>query len=247
MQTTISLTVAESKRLIAKATARHPGVERARQKGIIAVPPGTTNGYVVEELTGEVIDRTQFVTGKTLPSNYDGPKLKYALPDLVLRDGERIDAKATDMAAEMGPGDVFVKGANAVNHDLDQAGILIGHPTGGTVGAVLGALVARRVCLLQPTGLEKSVPGDLHDLAAALNESIDGKGPTLWVTPGELLTEIEAFGLLCGVYAMPVGAGGVGGAEGAIWLALFGDKDALDAAMSLVEEVQGEPPFLTVA
>lgn len=244
MQNTVSLTVAESKRLIAKGTVQHPVVQRALQEGMVAVPPGTTNGYIVEELTGETIDRTQFVTGRTLPSNYGGPVPKYTLPDLVLRKGERIEMKATEAVSEMGAGDVFIKGANAVNYDLDQGGVLIGHPTGGTVGSVLGTIVAQRIRLLLPVGLEKSIPGDLHDVAAALAEARDAKGPTLWVTPGELLTEIEAFGLLCGVQAVPIGAGGIGGAEGALWFALFGDRSALDKAQSILDDILGEPTFL---
>lgn len=244
MQITVSLTVSECKRLIAKGVARHPLVQNALTEGMIAVAPGSTNAYVVEELTGESIDRTQFVTGKTLPTNYDGPAPKYKLPDLVLKQGERLEMKATEAVAEMGAGDVFVKGANAINYDLDQAGVLIGHPTGGTVGATLGTLVAKRILLLQPAGLEKSIPGDLHDTAAALTEAQDAQGPTLWITPGELLTEIEAFGLLCGAQAVPIGAGGLGGAEGAVWLALFGDKSALDRCNTLLDSVYGEPPFL---
>lgn len=244
MQTTVSLTVSECKRLIAKGVARHPVVQHALTEGMIAVPPGSTNGYVVEELTGESIDRTQFVTGKTLPATYDGPAPKYKLPDLVLKKGERLDMKATQAVAEMGPGDVFVKGVNAINYDLDQAGVLIGHPTGGTIGATLGTLVAKRIRLLHPAGLEKSVPGDLHDTAAALAEAQNAQGPTLWVTPGELLTEIEAFGLLCGVQAVPIGAGGLGGAEGAVWLALFGNESALDQCTALLDSIYGEPPFL---
>ena len=108
----------------------------------------------------------------------------------------------------------------------------------------MGAIVSRRIRLLLPVGLEKSVPGDLHDVAAALSEANRAKGPTLWVVPGELLTEIEAFGLLCGVQAVPIGAGGIGGAEGAVWLALFGEEPALDRATELVGEIQGEAPFL---
>ena len=41
------LTVAESKRLIAKGVAALPQVQRAMKEGIVAVAPGTTNGYVL--------------------------------------------------------------------------------------------------------------------------------------------------------------------------------------------------------
>ena len=190
MHTSAVLTVSESKRLIAKGLIQSERMQRALNKGMVAVASGTTDGYVIEEITGEPFDKTRYVTGHTVPANFSGDNsVSYKEPDLVLRKGERVDMSVKDAVREMGPGDVFVKGANALNYDLEQAGVLIGHPTGGTVGAVLGTVVARRIHLVQPVGLEKSVPGDLHDAAALLAER-EGRGPTLWVTPGEIFTEI---------------------------------------------------------
>jgi hypothetical protein len=243
MQTSVVLTVAESKRLIARGIVKAEVVRRALAEGTVAVASGTTNGYVVEALTGERFDKTQFVTGHTLPAKYQGPRVAYKAADLVLRKGERLQVSAKEAVAEMGPGDVFMKGANALNYERGQAGVLIGHPTGGTVGAVLGTIVARRIRLLHPVGLEKSVPGDLHEAARLLADA-EGKGATLWVTPGQIFTEVEALAVLAGVRAVPVSAGGIGGAEGAIWLALIGDKAGLDAAQAAIASVQGEPPFL---
>lgn len=243
MHITVTLTVAESKRLIAKALVQTDTVQTALHGGIVAVAPGTTNGYVVEELTGQPIDKRCFVTGHTLPSHYTGPRCEKSVPDLVLHKGQRLDASATDAVNEMGPGDVFIKGANAVNHDLDQAALLIGHPTGGTLGAVLGTIVARRIHLIHPVGLEKSVPGDLNN-AAFVQKDMDGKGPALWVSPGEVFTEIEAFAVLCDVQAVPLASGGVGGAEGAVWLMLIGDPETLANAEQTIAAIQGEPPFL---
>ena len=246
MHTSVSLTVAESKRLIAKGIARDNRVRQAFKKGTIAVTTGTTNGYVIEELTGEPFPKSTYVTGRTLPASFDGEKPGYTASDFVVRKGERVSMKAVEAAAEMGPGDVFLKGANAINYDLRQAGVLIGHPTGGTVGASLGCIVAQRIHLLHPVGLEKNIPGDLAE-AAARHKEADGKGPALWLTPGELFTEIEALLQLSGVEALPVGAGGIGGAEGAVWLTLFGTRSQLDKALSVIEDVYGEPPFLSPA
>ena len=243
MHVSVSLTVAESKRLIAKGVAACEDVQRALNDGMLAVASGTTDGYVVEAITGETFDKTQFVTGHTLPAGYEGPGVCYKAPDLVIRKGERLDMSVKEAIEEMGPGDVFVKGANALNYDLNQVGVLIGHPTGGTVGVFLGTVVARRIQLLQPVGLEKSIPGDLTEIADMLREP-DGKGPTLWVTPGEPFTEIEAVDVLADVMAVPVGAGGIGGAEGAVWLALFGTAEEIDRAQGAIESVRGEPPFL---
>lgn len=244
MHMMISLTVAEGKRLIAKGVAASELVQRAMEQGSLAISSGTTNAYVIEEITGEKFDKKTHVTGRTLPAGYKGPALSYAGNDLIIRKGERITGvAANDYVTEMGPGDVFVKGANAINYELNQAAVLIGHPTGGSVGSTIGTIVARRIQYLHPVGLEKSVNADLNEMAALLNEDSDGKGPTLWVVPGMLFTEIEALETLAGVAACHVGSGGIGQAEGAVWLALFGDEEGLARAKNVIEGVRGEPSF----
>jgi len=243
MSIVISLTVAESKRLIARGVAQADFVRRAMEEGTLAIGSGSTNGYVVEEITGEKFDKKAFVTGRTLPSDYSGPGMSYSHPDLVIRKGERLSIKAAEALAEMGPGDVYAKGVNALNYERKQAGVLIGHPTGGGVGAALGTVMARRICYLHPVGLEKSVSADLDAVAAGLNADAAGQGPTLWVVPGCIFTEIEALRVLAGVETVPVGAGGIGGAEGAVWLAISGSVGQLDKAQEIIESVRGEQPF----
>ncbi|OGV77085.1 MAG: hypothetical protein A3K19_30700 [Lentisphaerae bacterium RIFOXYB12_FULL_65_16] len=243
MHLVLSLTVSESKRLIAKGVAQAEFVRRAMNEGTLAIGSGTTDGYIIEEITGEKFDKKALVTGRTVPENYRGPKLTYTHPDLVIRKGERLSVKAVEALPEMRPGDVFVKGANALNYERKQAAVLIGHPTGGTVGAVIGAAVARRLCFLHPVGLEKCVTADLDALAERLNADAQGKGPTLWVVPGPIFTEIEALKVLAGVEVLHAGSGGVGGAEGAVWLAMFGTAAELDKATAAVDSVRGEPPF----
>lgn len=244
MHSMVWLTVSESKRLIAKGVAALPEVRAAFAGGTLAVAPGTTNGYVVEELTGHRLDKTLYVTGNTMPAKYEGPRPQKQLADFVFRRGVRLEMPAVEAVRDMVPGDVFIKGANALNYDRQQAGVLIGHPTGGTLGAVLGTVIARRLHLIHPVGLEKNIPGDLHE-AARLQVDRDGTGPTLWVSPGRIFTEIEALRVLCGIRAVPVGAGGIGGAEGAVWLMLLGEADDLARAELFVHSIHGEPPFLS--
>jgi len=243
MHIVVSLTVSESKRLIGKGVAQADFVRRAMEAGTLAIGSGTTNGYVVEEITGERFDKRQFVTGRTLPSGYDGPKLGYTQPDLVIRKGERLDIKASEALAEMGPGDVYAKGVNAINYELNQAAVLIGHPTGGGVGNALGTIVAKRVRYLHPVGLEKNMSADLDIIADSLSKDREGKGPTLWVVPGDIFTEIEALRVLAGVEAIQVASGGIGGAEGAVWLGIAGDAKQLDKAQVIIESVRGEAAF----
>jgi len=237
------LTVAESKRLIAKGIAKEERVRRAMEKGMVIVTPGTTNGYVVEELTGQKIDRKKFVTGHTLPSNYTGPSLTFELPILIIQKGEYLNLPLREAVKMLKAGDVVIKGANALNYERRQCGVLVGHPEGGTAGSIIGAVVARRVIFLHPVGLEKCVTLDLNDVALKLMKDVPASGPTLWVLPGEIFTEIEALRLLAGVECVHVASGGIGGAEGAVWLAIFGDKTRIDYAMSFLDSIKGEPNF----
>ena len=244
MHSVLSLTVSESKRLIAKGVSQADFVRRAMDEGTLAMGSGTTNGYIFEEITGKKIDKYSFVTGNTVPSGYSGPELTYTHPDLVIQKGERLNIAASKALADMGPGDVYIKGANAVNYERKQAGVLIGHPTGGGVGAAIGTVVSKRICYLHPVGLEKSVSADLDEVAERMNRDSDGTGVVLWVVPGVIFTEVEALRVLADVEAIPVASGGVGGAEGAVWLALFGNNDQLDKAEEVVSSIRGEPPFI---
>jgi len=249
MQAQVSLTVSEAKRLIAKGIAEYQPVLEALREGWVAVAKGTTNAYVVEELTGKKIDKRKYVTGRVVPAGRKGDLgLSAELPDLVLHKGERVEGgSATDALKEMGPGDVFMKGANALNYEERLAGILIGHPTGGTIGAALGMVTARRIRLIVPVGLEKQVPYNLIDasyLVGAGEEERPKNFPALWPVYGDVFTEIEAFRELFDVEAFPIAAGGIAGAEGATWFCLQGDKRSVSDALKMVDEVQGEPAFL---
>jgi len=246
----VILTVAESKRLIARGVAADARVKRALDSGWVAVAKGSTNAYVVEELTGERIDKTKYVTGFTVPAGKK-PGTDASLADLVLRRGERVEGlTAVEAVAKMKAGDVFIKGANAINYERDQAAILVGHPQGGTVGATIGTVVARRIEWICPAGLEKDVPGDLVALAAEACEARAervGDCPTLWVLPASPFTELDALGALVPGLEIScvLAAGGIRGAEGAVRLLLASsyDRAPLDAALELVASVQGEPPF----
>jgi hypothetical protein len=69
--------------------------------------------------------------------------------------------------------------------------------------------------------------------------------PALWPVQAEIVTELEALEVPTGVEAHQIGAGGVCGAEGGIWLAVWGDDEQIAATRSLIESVQGEPAFGT--
>jgi hypothetical protein len=246
MQASIVLTVAQSKRLIAKAVAALPQVKRALKEGTVAIGRGTTNAYVAEEILGHEIPKGEYVAGRTMPKNVPGEKLgtgKY--PDIVLKHGQQVDgATVVGSVNEMGPDDVFIKGGNALNYPEMVVGILVGHPTGGTIGGTYGTIISRKIHLVIPIGLEKLIHEDINELSCVTREAVshpDAPIVSLFPMTGTVITEIEAFDLLCNVEARLISAGGVVGAEGAVWLMLEGGKAELDAALKLVNSVVDEP------
>ncbi len=247
MKTEVVLTVAESKRLIAKGLASLSFVREKMEKGVIVVTTGSTNAYVYEELTGQTIDKRGYLTGRTTPSKAHLGWQVDTIPDLVLVDGKPVPELNRFSALEkMRAGDVYVKGANALNYAVGVAGISIGHPTGGTIGGAIGSVVAKKLRLLIPIGLEKEVPFDISEASALLAEPDEQLGTvhSLWPVSGLIFTEIEAFDELCSVEATPVAAGGIAGAEGGLRFLLTGAEGSVRQAKELVESIQGEPALI---
>lgn len=246
MKAEVVLTVSESKRLIARGVASLPFIQEKMQQGIIVVTSGSTNAYLYEELTGQTIDKRAYLTGRTTPAKAKAAWGVEPLADLVLVDGKPDPSLNRFTALEkMQQGDVYVKGANALNYGVGVAGIAIGHPTGGTIGGAIGSIIAKKLRLLIPVGLEKEVPFDIAEASALIAEPDERLGPVhaLWAVSGLIYTEIEALEELAGVEVYPVGAGGIAGAEGGLRLLVVGTPETVRAAVEIVEGIQGEPPI----
>lgn len=252
----IMITPAAGKRLIAKATAELPAVRSALRTGTVVVVAGTTNGYVAQELLAEagvgsdVFDRSRFFRGITLPPTAARTEQgrisnESSFPgDVVITKGRWDKGKTIfDVVDDLKEGDVVLKGANAVNLSRREAGILIGHPKGGTITSALQAVVGRRVKLILPVGLEKRVDSDINELATLLNEP-GTQGPRLMPAPGEIITELDALAVLAGVKTKLVAAGGVCGAEGSVWIAVAGSEEQENNVKALMKSVGAEKPFL---
>ncbi len=251
MRSQLTLTVAESKRLIAKGVANLDVVKSAMSSGLIAISYGSTNAYVAEELLGKEIEKERYLTGHTLPAKFDksGKKRGSRIPTFIFKDGQvALDMDLNTALADMKKGDVFIKGANALNYQRGVAGILIGDSKGGTIGNAIGHIVGRRIRLVIPISLEKCVAFDIDEIAETLSETCqDERGdiPRLMAVRGDIITEIEALRVLAGVQAMHIASGGIGGAEGGVRLIIEGHKEAVDKAIGIVEEIQGEARFFS--
>jgi hypothetical protein len=247
------LTPAAAKRLIGLAMVVHPAVQAALRSNTLVIIAGTTNGYVAEEILKtlgqeEGFSRKRFFRGIVLPPGRTTelgrlPDESDFPGDVVIVSGVWQKGKTIfDVADSLEEGDLILKGANALDPVRHQAAVLVGHPRGGTIIAALQAVVGRRVQLILPVGLEKRISGDLMELAVRLNAPA-GLGPRLLPVPGEVFTEIDAIRLLCGAESEMMAAGGVGGAEGAVWLALQGSPVQMEKAEKLMKEVGGERGF----
>jgi hypothetical protein len=250
-----ALTPAAGKRLIAKALAVHPAIRECLKSGTLVIVAGTTNGYVAEEILsaaggGKEFSRGRFFRGITLPpkqATTDSGRLpdESGFPgDVILEKGAWQKGKTIfDVAEGLKEGDVILKGANAVDLASRRAAVLIGHPKAGTIGASILAAAGRRVRIILPVGLEKRIPGNLDGLAVMLN-SPGAKGARLFPVPGGVVfTELDAITLLTGADAELAAAGGVGGAEGSVWLAVSGTEEQVAKAEGLLRSVAAEPPF----
>ncbi len=240
------LTVAAGKRLIAKGIVRHDAVAAAMKKGTLVIVAGSTNGYVAQEALGAIgqaegFSRRGFRRGVTVAPGAMVPKAELA-GDVVIVNGQWQKGKQIfDVIDSMQAGDVVLKGGNALDLARRRAAVYIGHPMGGTIGAAIPAVIGRRVQLIVPIGLEKRVADDVHDLAAELN-SPACQGPRMMVMPGPVFTELDAIGLLTGASARLVAAGGIYGAQGAVWIAVKGTESQLLAADEVMASVVSEPP-----
>lgn len=223
-----------------------PAVQQAFQSGRLIVAMGTTNAYVLEELTGQQVDKgtyavgvvTQGVACLTDPSSRQTPASFVR--------GQLSDRPWQQVLTEFTVDDVFIKGANALD-PAGNVGILLGGEQGGTIGQAMGKLAAVGARLIIPVGMEKLIP-DVRQAAQAMGQ---GKMSGQWgmpcglfvVSTGEVVTEVDALESLFAVGATVVSAGGLSGSEGAITLAVRGERQDIEAVSRLATELKREPNF----
>lgn len=248
------ITPVMGKRLIAKTIASHPALRKALRNGTVVIVAGTTNGYVAEEIlrTYKIdgdFSRKHFFRGVTLPpgktvTNEGRLTDESQFPgDVVISGGAWHKGETiSDVVDSLKEGDVIIKGANALNLERKQAGVLVGHPKAGTIGLILPVVVGRRVRLIIPVGLEKRVSSDLFVLSAKLNAP-GASGYRLMTLPGEIFTELDALRVLTAAEVELVAAGGVCGAEGACWVAVTGEPEQEEFAEQVVASLSNELPF----
>lgn len=208
---------------------------------------GTTSGYLVEEILGEY-DKTRHIAGIVVPKGLaitDGSK---RFTDAIFYKGEYMEnTKVVDVLDKMGPNDVIVKSANALDENYVPI-VLLASPTGGTVGAFLGAAAAKNIKLIIAVGLEKSIPASYGEFCGQFGKddwdyAIGTPVGAIAIHEGIVFTEIESLEALFDVQAIPISAGGVNGAEGSITLFIEGGDEETARAYEFLVDLKGEPPF----
>ncbi|MHA1637180.1 MAG: hypothetical protein ACTSUB_04115 [Candidatus Thorarchaeota archaeon] len=243
----VTLTSSEGKRLIAKGLLATDEVQNALQNGYLCITLGTTSSYIVEEILGEY-DKTTHIAGLTVPKGLAIMKATHRAFDAIFYKGEYQEKKKVkDVLDKMGPQDVIIKSANALDTEFIPL-ILLASETGGTIGSFLGAAASKNIMVIMPAGLEKCIPITYDEISGSFGKddwdySIGTPVGVIAVPEGIPFTELEALEALFQVSATPIAAGGINGAEGSITLFIEGEDDNIYAAFEFLTDLKGEPPF----
>jgi hypothetical protein len=258
----IILTPTESKKFIAKAIVQMEAVKRAAERGTIAIHPSGTTYFIAEELLGEKLPANTWVCGGIVPKGACmemGPTSSMPPPSeernllrdpgdfkntYVIRPGQfSTHLPLSQILESMGPGDVYIKGANALDPQGNIGDLAASPVEGGTIGRVLANRRHKGFMILWPTGLEKLIPTPIAEAAKAASRKNFtynmGMPCSLIPCEGKAFTEIDAVQLLGGARAIPISAGGLGGAEGAFTFAIQGNEGGSSKDHSNRRTVQG--------
>jgi len=259
MQAQIVLTPNESKKLIAMAILRMPKIQNALKNGILVMHPSSSTLFIYEMLFGKRPEGL-WVCGCIARQGLCGTRESEEL--ILEQQSEPVDkrkifrksffvergilqeeAYLDEILGKMGKGDVYIKGVNAVDV-YGNTGVLIGNPDGGggSIGMVLAAKKAKGFDIILPAGLEKLIPGVIADASKAADRKAGltmGMPCSLYRMSGEKVDEVDAIRILSGAKATPISAGGLGGAEGSIVLAIDGGDEQVTSAFELAKTVKG--------
>lgn len=249
MRAVFTLTSTESKRLIAKAISQLPEVLSALEEGRVIIAGGTTNAYIAEELINEEIDKAAYSVGIISNGRQCLTPEGKRTPPLTLENGQVSTVPWVDHLDNFTSQDVFIKGGNALDYE-GNVGVLMASPVGGTIAKALSITAARGSHLLLPVGLEKLIPDVIEAANAAGSQTFQRRiGMAVGLMPvsyGRVITELIALNYLTGAKATCIAAGGIGGSEGSLVIAVEGENEQIDGAMELIKAIKNEkniPPF----
>ena len=259
----VVFTPTESKVLIARAIARSERIQNALKNGVLAFHPCTTGYTLFREITGRsnsgsvwvtgmIVDKGLCIEANTQVKKTDaeaGRGIGKALADpglyphtMVLYKGEEVTGWTIyDLMEKMGPGDVYVKGVNAVDIN-NKVGVLLGSMAEGTIGKMIEARKTKGFEIMCPVGLEKLIPVSVEDAAKFIAQKKDysmGQKVRLRPLDATVITEVDAIQMLGKVTAMPFAAGGLEAAGGSVCIAFKGEPEEVEKVIAVCESVKG--------
>lgn len=244
MQALFTLTPAESKRLIAKGVLAMPEVQEAREKGYLIVGRGSTNGYIAEELLGRELEKEKYVAGQSIRGVLCALHQGIRLRPVSFYKGELLEVEPGTLMEKLGPGDIVLKGANAIDSQ-GNVGVVMASPVGGTMGEFYMATKAQGVDMIYPVGLEKMIlsveEAAQYGGRLTLERTIGAPVGFACVADGIVVTEIDAIDILFGIDAVHFASGGYGGSEGAVSILVEGDDEEVNECVDFIETIKGEP------
>ncbi len=243
MRGQVVVSVATAKRLIALAISELPEVRAALRQGKIVLKSGTTVSALSELLGGPLLR----LGGRIAPDGARAAKRLADAPHIVLLEGGRwrcVDQNLSEELAALGPDDLFITGANALDSQ-GVAGLMAGLSGGSAAGKAMGMVYAEGIRTIVAVGLEKLIPGSIADICRQIGRrQVDrSMGMAVGLLPlfGRVVTEKEALELLTGAAVTVIGAGGLGGAEGATAMVVEGSDAQVDKAFALIAAQAGRP------
>jgi len=249
----MTLTPAESKRLIAKYIVTMPEVKKAFNEGIIFLQVSSSNAYIYEELSGNEIKKEEYVCGYTFESGgcvakFNGDsKCEYYFDHGVEKHIAFPIEDPVPVFKKMGENDIIFKSGNFID-TYGNAGVYVGEAdgSGGEYGKALPFIHNNGVKLFIPMILSKTVPNNcinIFNLLKIRNVDRDHSMNIIEAIgmPGRVITEIDAIKGLSGANASVVGMNGIGSGEGCITIAINGTEEERLKAWEIITYIKGEP------
>lgn len=168
---------------------------------------------------------------------------------LLYEDGQtrRVDDCLEQVLEKLGPGDLFLTGANALDA-YGHAALLIGSPGGGGYGVCMPFLYTEGIHTMVLSSVTKLVPGDLTQLLPQLSrrrcDFSYGMACSLLPVPGQVVTECQALEAVAQVTARVFSSGGSVDGRASTAIQVEGARDQVERVLALVEQVKSLPQEL---
>ena len=157
---------------------------------------------------------------------------------------QNVDSCLEHTLQTIGPGGLFVTGANALDA-FGHAALLIGSPGGGGYGTCMPFLYTEGFRTLVLSSVMKLIPGDLSVLNTHVSRNkcdfSYGMPCSLAPIPGEVLTETQALERYAHVSAHVFAKGGSSGAEASVAIQIEGEQEEVEKVLRLVEQIKSLP------